>query len=256
MSAVERINNLFPRCPICKSSEGYKPSIFHPLVVCKSCKSEWAVYDYGMELKSTSETGLIRELLDKKYSFDFWKGELKPQITSRIFAPMSCLGGSPERIEPSKGYIVIKSENVILYVGEGKGHSKWEIEIPINRIKRAFIVDRGKLATAVALIAGVLASMAVDKKAFIIEYWNSLGAEQQLVFDFHADEKSTKELVNLLSHLRQKVMLTEKEEKSKELNLPVNQRTEPSETKFFCRYCGAENKSDAIFCEKCGKRIA
>ncbi len=23
----------------------------------------------------------------------------------------------------------------------------------------------------------------------------------------------------------------------------------------FCRYCGMENKSDAVFCEKCGKKI-
>jgi len=23
----------------------------------------------------------------------------------------------------------------------------------------------------------------------------------------------------------------------------------------FCRYCGAENKDDAVFCEKCGKKI-
>jgi hypothetical protein len=25
---------------------------------------------------------------------------------------------------------------------------------------------------------------------------------------------------------------------------------------FFCRYCGAENESDAIFCEICGRQIA
>jgi hypothetical protein len=29
---------------------------------------------------------------------------------------------------------------------------------------------------------------------------------------------------------------------------------EPSEKKF-CRYCGNENKTDAVFCEKCGKKI-
>lgn len=28
-----------------------------------------------------------------------------------------------------------------------------------------------------------------------------------------------------------------------------------SEEKKFCRYCGAENKTDAVFCEKCGKNI-
>jgi ribosomal protein L40E len=26
--------------------------------------------------------------------------------------------------------------------------------------------------------------------------------------------------------------------------------------KKYCRYCGAENKSDAAFCEKCGKQIS
>jgi hypothetical protein len=25
--------------------------------------------------------------------------------------------------------------------------------------------------------------------------------------------------------------------------------------KRFCRYCGAENKIDAVYCEKCGKKI-
>jgi uncharacterized paraquat-inducible protein A len=25
--------------------------------------------------------------------------------------------------------------------------------------------------------------------------------------------------------------------------------------KIFCRYCGAENATDAVFCEKCGKKI-
>ena len=29
----------------------------------------------------------------------------------------------------------------------------------------------------------------------------------------------------------------------------------PSGERKFCRFCGGENKTDAIFCEKCGKRI-
>jgi len=28
-----------------------------------------------------------------------------------------------------------------------------------------------------------------------------------------------------------------------------------SKSKFYCRYCGAENKDDAMFCEKCGKEL-
>lgn len=29
----------------------------------------------------------------------------------------------------------------------------------------------------------------------------------------------------------------------------------PSLEKKFCRYCGTENKSDAVFCEKCRKKL-
>jgi hypothetical protein len=29
----------------------------------------------------------------------------------------------------------------------------------------------------------------------------------------------------------------------------------PPTAKIFCRYCGTENKNDAVFCEKCGKKI-
>jgi uncharacterized membrane protein YvbJ len=30
---------------------------------------------------------------------------------------------------------------------------------------------------------------------------------------------------------------------------------EKAVTMFYCRYCGKENKSDAVFCEKCGKQL-
>jgi ribosomal protein L40E len=28
-----------------------------------------------------------------------------------------------------------------------------------------------------------------------------------------------------------------------------------SKQEFYCRYCGAENKTDAVFCEKCGRQL-
>jgi len=40
--------------------------------------------------------------------------------------------------------------------------------------------------------------------------------------------------------------------------LPVPPPPEPvatPEEKRFCRYCGAEQKSDAVFCEKCGRKV-
>jgi hypothetical protein len=30
----------------------------------------------------------------------------------------------------------------------------------------------------------------------------------------------------------------------------------PSSRITFCRYCGTQSKNDAVFCSKCGKRIA
>jgi hypothetical protein len=38
--------------------------------------------------------------------------------------------------------------------------------------------------------------------------------------------------------------------------VPPHVATPTSSTlKKYCRFCGAENNSDAIFCEKCGKQI-
>lgn len=40
-----------------------------------------------------------------------------------------------------------------------------------------------------------------------------------------------------------------------EVNKELGKAREQAEAgKFFCRYCGTENKSDAVFCEKCGKK--
>jgi ribosomal protein L40E len=36
----------------------------------------------------------------------------------------------------------------------------------------------------------------------------------------------------------------------------VQMKANRQKGRFFCRYCGAENKADAIFCDKCGKKIA
>ena len=212
------MQNLFPNCPICKSNQEYGPSVFYPLVACKSCKSEWAVYDYGLELKSTSQTGPVRDLLDKKYSFDFWKGELKPHdIAGRIFAPMDCVGGTPESVERTKGYIILRSENEILYVGEDKNHRKLGFEIPIQRFKEAVIKNRTAVGWAVAgfmpvILIPFLPDEVADavKKILVIGYWDSVGIEQHRIFYFYEDGKSAEQLIDLLSYLKQKSGLEER----------------------------------------------
>ena len=45
-------------------------------------------------------------------------------------------------------------------------------------------------------------------------------------------------------------------DKTKEKTVVTNKEKPPDTTpKFYCRYCGVENKNDAVFCEKCGKNI-
>jgi vacuolar-type H+-ATPase subunit I/STV1 len=36
---------------------------------------------------------------------------------------------------------------------------------------------------------------------------------------------------------------------------PPPQIATTTEERKYCRYCGTENKSDAVFCEKCGKSL-
>jgi hypothetical protein len=49
------------------------------------------------------------------------------------------------------------------------------------------------------------------------------------------------------------------EEKEPEIQQePISMKEEKSmvkDDKFYCRYCGRENEADAVFCEKCGKKL-
>ena len=39
------------------------------------------------------------------------------------------------------------------------------------------------------------------------------------------------------------------------MNSMESETTDNQQLIRYCRYCGAENKNDAVFCEKCGKRF-
>jgi len=51
-----------------------------------------------------------------------------------------------------------------------------------------------------------------------------------------------------------KIMQQQSAAKEKTVKLP-NQKLPEDEIKFYCRYCGSENKVDAIFCERCGRQL-
>jgi len=48
---------------------------------------------------------------------------------------------------------------------------------------------------------------------------------------------------------------TQSKRESVHSQLKMAKSMKKSSKKSFCRYCGAKNKADAIFCESCGKRI-
>lgn len=93
MSQVEKMLSLFPRCPICDSAEGYEFSTFYPLVACKSCKSERALYEHEIELRATSEFGLATDLMNEKHSFDFWRNaEIQSEPKQPVIRSIRALG--------------------------------------------------------------------------------------------------------------------------------------------------------------------
>lgn len=44
--------------------------------------------------------------------------------------------------------------------------------------------------------------------------------------------------------------------KKSKLTEPRQASPMPSASTYYCRYCGSENKSDAMFCQKCGKKLS
>jgi len=147
MSEVERMQGLFPRCPICDSAKGYEFSPFYPLVACKSCKSEWALHEHEMELKATSELGLETNLLNKKRSFDFWRnlkvqGEPKPPITGSTRALAQTLRSFQRRIEKLKSQKVDLQAEIekLRKIGEdqirGKEEETSALEQEVAKLKK------------------------------------------------------------------------------------------------------------------------
>jgi hypothetical protein len=119
------LQKIFPRCPVCKSTESYEPSPFYPNVMCKSCQAELVLHENGLELKRASKLKWDEELLNKKYPFDFWKNLKAPemQIVERIFAPMDYVGGNPYYRNPVIGYIKLKSDGLTYKASEGSCHN-------------------------------------------------------------------------------------------------------------------------------------
>jgi myosin heavy subunit len=147
MSQVERMQSLFPRCPICNSAKGYEFSTSYPLVACKACKSEWVLYEHEMELKATSELGLAKDLLNKKRSFDFWRNaEIQSEPKQPVIRSIRALGqtlrsfqGKIEKLKSEKAGLQVEIEK-LRTIGEDLIRTKEEetrsLEEEVAKLKK------------------------------------------------------------------------------------------------------------------------
>jgi len=89
---------------------------------------------------------------------------------------------------------------------------------------------------------GFAIAVSVSNIIWLVIVWDYLGKPHVKAYLGIAQPKST---------------TTEKlDQEIPEKPLPVTDTKPPSsKDKFFCRYCGAENEADAVYCEKCGKKL-
>jgi hypothetical protein len=199
-SNVKRIRKLFPRCPICKSKKGYKPSTFIPDVRCRSCGAEWTLHENGLELKRVSKKQWDAELLDKKYPFDFWKNLRVPkfQVKEQMFAPMDYAGGTLNYQKPAIGYILLKQDS-ITYKSSVGSLNKMTLKVPIEKIRGLNIRTTNEITSTIG--AGSILFKA-NTEFLVLTYKNQTRKLQHMIFDFHGQKKSVDELRDLVSYLK------------------------------------------------------
>jgi hypothetical protein len=211
MPKVEQMARLFPECPVCKSKEGYRLSVFYPNIQCVSCKAEWLLYEDGLELKAESKEGWGDDLLGKKFPFEFWKEpklRFSPKeesiLKERIFAPMDYMGGHMEYRKPAIGYILVAPEAISYEAGEGS-LNKMNVHIPIEDFKGIEVRTSEEITFARwVLIGGWSILFKAKKEYLVLIYEDRFKMLQHMVFDFHQQRKNADELMNLVSYFKKK----------------------------------------------------
>src|SRR4030042_202778 len=214
-SNLERMQKLFPICPICKSNEGYEYSAFIPDVRCKWCGAEWSIYEDGMELRRASNREWDKGLLDKKFPFDYWKGVKSPKseikIEEKIFGPLTYVGGfadygplsyekavDTELIAPAYGYIVLKPNCIVFESVEGSTN-KMHMEVTLDEVKDIFVLKGEEISPLRWALIGQWAVFFKKKTQYLtLVYQDSSGIPKHAVFDFFEKEKLPGELMTLV----------------------------------------------------------
>lgn len=263
---VELMQKYFPKCPICGSEKGYRPSVFYPNVQCRLCKAEWLLHEDGLELKGAPEKEFDRRLLNKKKTFQFWGAAEAPRLVKKKFihtgmskseyeASMNNLGlleGEEIRLqyviafrrvfrksaitqsglkeEAKKGLLVFTNNNLIFMQQEGIWSSNYSqaLRIPLENITG--LESGGTLVKHIRVRVGVG------------------GAPEEHEFNFRSDwtdgniHEIREEIEELLKEVRQ--------EKKRLAQEALATGTVPA--MIFCKYCGARNKADQSRCLSCG----
>jgi hypothetical protein len=201
-SLVTTMQKIFPRCPVCKSTEGYEPSPFYPNVTCKSCEAELVLHENGLELKRASKLKWDEDLLNKKYSFDFWKSLKAPetQIVERIFAPMDYVGGNPYYRKPVIGYIRLRFDGLTYKASEGSRH-KMEVKIAPKQLVELEIVKASEIASVFGEKPLLIDT---SNQYLMLKYKDQASRLRQVVLDFHGQQQNVDELISLTNQFKEK----------------------------------------------------
>jgi hypothetical protein len=207
-SAVTTMQRLFPRCPICKSAEGYAPSPFYLNVTCKACDAELFLHENGLELKRVSKLKWDKELLNKKYPFDFWKSLKVPQfqIVEKIFAPMDYVGGNPYYRKTVIGYVRLRSDGLTYKASEGSVH-QMEVDIAPKMLMALEVI---KTADVASVTGGKPLIIDTSSQYLLVKYKDPAGRLRQLILDFHGLQQNVDELIALAIQLKEKTMKPKK----------------------------------------------
>ena len=199
-SNLERFRKLFPRCPICKSKRGYKPSLFYPNITCRSCEAEWVLHENGLELKRVPKTQSNGDLLDKKYPFDFWKNLRIPkfQVKDKMFAPMDYVGGNLHYRKPAIGFILLKPDG-ITYKSSVGSLNKMNVKVSIEKVRGLDVRTPDEIAST---IGGESILFKTNGELLVLTYKNQKPKLQHMIFNFHGQKKSVEELRELVSYLK------------------------------------------------------
>ena len=201
-SNFERMQKLFPTCPICKSGYGYEDSSFIPDVKCKSCEAEWTVFEDGLKLVISPNWLSNQTLVGKKQSFEFWEKLGYVEVSGKKYSSVVYAGGNPDYMNGVTGDVTVKPCG-LRYASSDASPYKMDVDISLEKLKGVEIRTAKEITFARWFLIGAWSILfKEDKEYLVLTYDDNSGLEKHMVFDFKAGGKY--ELTSLISYLKRK----------------------------------------------------